>query len=259
MTEVYNFSETEILMFSMVLLRMSAFVASWPVFGVETISPQIKVLFALLLTLVVFPTVNWTSVQGDAVQSSLILLSAREAFIGLTMGYLARFFFFSFRVAGEMISQGMGLSSSSVFNPSLGGQSTSVEQFYLTLASLFYLAVQGHHYLIKGVVDSLTWLPPAVLTLNTSQFTGLGQMLQEVVTMGLQFSAPVVISLLVVNLILGVVGKTVPQLNVLVTSFPITILVGFFVMLITLPMLLEQMDNFLAVSTTRVFQMVKSF
>lgn len=259
MTEVYNFSENEVLFFFMVLMRMTAFVVSWPVFGVETISSQIKILFALILTMVVFPTLHWTPAQAEALQSSLVLLVAREVFIGISMGYLARLFFFTFRIAGEMISQAMGLSAAAVFNPSLGGQSTSVEQFYTALASMFYLAVNGHHYLIRGLADSLTYLPPAVMSLNTSQFTGLGHMIQGIMELGLRFSAPVVVSILVINLVLGVVGKTVPQLNVLVTSFPVNILVGLFLMIITLPMLMDSMGEFLATSTNEVFQLVKSF
>ena len=144
MTEVYKFSESEILFFSMVLMRMSAFVVSWPVFGVENIPAHIKMLFAMILTLVVFPTIPLVPAQAAALQSSMILLVMREAFIGVAMGFLARFFFFAFRIAGEMISQAMGLSSASVFNPALGGQTTSVEQFYVSLASMFYLAVNGH-------------------------------------------------------------------------------------------------------------------
>ncbi len=259
MTEVYKFSESEILFFSMVLIRMSAFVVSWPVFGVENIPQHVKALFALILTMVIFPTIPMTQMQASAVQSSMILLVMREAFIGVSMGFLARFFFFAFRIAGEMISQAMGLSSASMFNPALGGQTTTVEQFYVTLASMFYLAVNGHHYLIKGLVESYHFLPPAVLELNTSQFTGLGHMLQEIAELGLRFSAPVVISILVINLVLGVIGKTVPQLNVLVTSFPINILIGFILMIVTLPMLMDQMGDFLNFSTERVFQFVKSF
>ncbi len=67
------------------------------------------------------------------------------------------------------------------------------------------------------------------------------------------------ISILVINLVLGVIGKTVPQLNVLVTSFPINILIGLFLLMITMPMLMDQMGEFLALSTTRVFQLVKTF
>ncbi len=259
MTEVYRFSESEILLFGMVLLRMSAFVVSWPVFGSELSIHQVKVLFALVLTLVIFPTLHWSAPQVAAVKSDLFLLALREVFIGLSLGYLARFFFFAFRVAGEMVSQAMGLSSAQVFNPALGGQTTSVEQFYMTMASLFYLGVNGHHYLISALVRTIEIVPVARMSLNTSQFTGVGPMLQEVVELGLKFSAPVVISILVVNLILGVVGKTVPQLNVLITSFPINIMVGFVLMIVTLPMLMDHMAGFLESGTLKVFEFVKAF
>jgi len=259
MTEVYNFSQTEILLFSLVLIRMTSFVVSWPVFGVETVSPQVKVLFATVLAMVVYPTLKWVPLQKDVIDTNTVLLVMREAFIGLSMGYLARFFFFAFRIAGEMVSQAMGLSAASMFNPSMGGQSTSVEQFYTAFATLFYLAVNGHHYLIAGLVKSFEWAPPAVLSLNVSQFTGVIQMTEEILVLGLRFSAPVVISILVINLVLGVVGKTVPQLNVLVTSFPINIMIGLFLLIITLPMLLDQMGDFLVLSTDRVFQLVRTF
>jgi flagellar biosynthetic protein FliR len=259
MTDVYNFSQTEILFFSLVLMRMTAFVVSWPVFGVETVSSQIKVLFATLLTFVVFPTLHWSAAQVQAVQGDFVLLVAREVFVGLSLGYLARLFFYTFRISGEMVSQAMGLSAASMFNPSMGGQTSSVEQFYISLATLFYLAVNGHHYLIRGLVDSFAWVPSAQMTLNVSQFTGVGQMTQQITELGLRFSAPVVISILAVNLVLGVVGKTVPQLNVLVTSFPINIMAGLGLLIVTLPMLLDQMPDFLVESTNQVFQFVKAF
>ncbi len=259
MTEVYRFSETEMLMFAMVLLRMSAFVVSWPIFGSELMTNQVKILFALILTMVIFPTLKWHPSQVLALKGDLMLLAVREVFIGLSLGFLARFFFFSFRVAGEMISQAMGLSSAQTFNPALGGQSTAVEQLYTVMASLFYLGVNGHHYLITGLVKTLDVVPVAQMSLNVSQFTGVAHMLQEVVELGLKFSAPVVISILVVNLILGVVGKTVPQLNVLVTSFPINIMIGFVLMIVTMPMVMDNMADFLNSSTETVFSFVKSF
>jgi flagellar biosynthetic protein FliR len=246
-------------MFGMVLLRMSAFTVSWPVFGAELPNHQIKILFALILATVMFPTLHWNPAQIAAMKGDLIVLAAREAFIGLALGYLARFFFFSFRVAGEMIAQAMGLSSAQVFNPSLGGQTTAVEQVYVAVASLFYLAVNGHHFLIQGLAKTMEVVPVAQMTLNTSQFTGVGHMIHDVIELGLRLSAPVVISILVVNIILGVVGKTVPQLNVLITSFPINILVGLILMIITFPMLMDHMGDFLDSSTNKVFEFVKAF
>lgn len=255
----YQFNETEMILFFMVLVRMTSFVVTWPVFGIENISAPVKVLFATVLAMVVFPTLHFKAAQVEAIKSDLMLLAAREAFVGLSVGFLGRFFFFAFRIAGEMISQALGLGAAQMFNPALGGQTSSLEQLYVGLASLFYLAVNGHHFLITGLVGTFDVVPVAQLTLNTSQFFGVAHMAQEVIELGLKLSAPIVISILVVNLILGVVGKTVPQLNVLVTSFPVNILCGFVLMMITLPMMIDQMPAFLELSTTRVFQFVGSF
>lgn len=259
MTEIYRFSESEMLFFFLVLMRTSAFVVSWPVFGVENVSAQLKVLFALVLAMVLFPTLHWSPAQYDAVKTDVLTLAAREAFIGLSLGYLARLFFFTFRIAAEMMSQATGLSSASMFNPSVGAQVTPIENFYVVLATLFYLSANGHHLLITGLARTFTWAPSAQMTLNVSQFTGVGHMVQEVVELGLRFAAPVVISILVVNIVLGVVGKTVPQLNVLVTSFPINIMAGLALMIVTMPLLMDQMGEFLQLSAARVFQFVRAF
>jgi flagellar biosynthetic protein FliR len=259
MTEVYRFSESEMLFFFLVLMRTSAFVVSWPVFGVENISAQLKILFAVILALVLFPTLRWTPAQYEAVKTDVMTLAMREAFVGLSLGYLARLFFFAFRVAGEMMSQATGLGSASMFNPAVGAQVTPIENFYILLATLFYLGANGHHLLITGLARTFEWAPCARMTLNYSQFAGVGQMAQEVIELGLRFAAPVVISILVVNLVLGVVGKTVPQLNVLVTSFPINIMAGLALMIVTMPLLMDQMAEFLRLSVTEVFQFVKVF
>ncbi len=255
----YQFNDTELLLFFMVLVRMTSFVVSWPIFGIENISAPVKILFATVLSFVIFPTLHFKASQIQALDNDLMLLAIREAFIGLSVGYLGRFFFFAFRIAGEMITQAVGLGAAQMFNPALGGQTSSLEQLYVGLASLFYLAVNGHHFLITGLVGTFETVPVAQMSLNTSQFFGVTNMAQEVIELGLKLSAPIVISILVINLILGVVGKTVPQLNVLVTSFPVNILCGFALMMISMPMLIDQMPAFLELSTTRVFQFVGAF
>jgi flagellar biosynthetic protein FliR len=259
LASLYQFNETQIVLFALVLLRISAFVVVWPVFSAEQMTAQLKILFALTITMVVFPTQIWKASQIETITSNLIILSVREVFIGICCGYLAKFFFFTFQIAGELASTAMGLNAAQIFNPALGGNSTAIEHFYTTLAALFYLAVNGHHYLLKGMIDSLTWLPVGSMSLNTSQFIGVGNMVQEIIEFGLRMSAPVVIAILVANLVMGVIGKTVPQMNVLVTSMPVNIFIGLVLLFVTMPLFVDQMDDFLVVSTTRVFQMMRSF
>lgn len=259
MTEVYGFSQPQLLLFVLVLIRMSAFIVSWPVFGVETISAHIKVLFALTLAMMVFPTLKFDSEQIIAVNDHMMMMAAKEAAIGLFMGGLARFFFFAFQIAGELVSTSVGLSSAQMFNPTLGGQVSSIEQFYLAFATLFYLSVNGHHFLLTGLVESFRLVPLSAELLKTGEFKNVSLFVSQVIAIGLQFSAPILVSILVMNLVMGVIGKTVPQMNVLMTSFPVNILIGFAVLILTLPLMIDEMGDFLTIATSSVFKMVKTF
>ena len=193
------------------------------------------------------------------VEKSLMLMAAKEAVIGLLVGSLARLFFFTFQIAGELVSLSMGLSSAQMFNPTLGGQTTAIEQFYLAFATLFYLGMNGHHYFISGLVDTFQLVPISDELLRTGEIKNIVLLVRQVIEVGLKFSAPIVVSILVVNLVLGVVGKTVPQMNVLGTSFPINILIGFILLMLTIPMMIDQMGDFLELATASVFKLVKTF
>ena len=259
MTDIYRFSEPQLLLFVLVLVRMSAFVTTWPVFGVENVTPQVKVLFALLFAMMIYPTLKFSPDQVNDVQKSMVMMTAKEAVIGAIMGSLARFFFFAFQIAGELVSISVGLSSAQMFNPALGGQVSAIEQFYLIFASLFYLSVNGHHFLLSGLVDSFRLVPVSAVLMKTGQLKDIALFVQQIAEIGLKFSAPVMVAILVVNLVLGVIGKTVPQMNVLVTSFPINILVGFVILSLTLPLMIDQMGGFLETTMTSVFRLVKTF
>lgn len=259
MTEVYRFNEPQMLLFFLVLIRISTFVVTWPVFGVETVSQHIKILFAFVIAIMVFPTLHFSGTQYSMVKESLIHMAVREAVIGALMGMLGRIFFFVFQIAGELASLAMGLSSAQIFNPTLGGQSTAIEQFHVAFATLFYLAVNGHHLLLAGLVDSFRLVPLTSELLHTSEFKNMSLIISEIVSIGLRLSAPVMISILVVNVVLGIVGKTVPQMNVLVTSFPINILIGFTILILTLPLMMDQVGDLLELTTTEMFRLVKTF
>ena len=94
MPDIYQFSELEFLAFFLVLIRMTAFVVSWPVFGVPLVPTPLKVLFGLILSLLIFPTLDWktSTFNADLQSLSIVLLFIKEAFIGLTIGYLGRYF-----------------------------------------------------------------------------------------------------------------------------------------------------------------------
>ena len=137
MASLYQFNEMEMLAFFLVLLRVSGFLVSWPVFGVESVPPQVKILLGLLIAFILFPAVGWQQLQGDLGSQQLFWYAIREVFIGLAIGFLARAFFYVFAVAGQIISVSMGLSSIQLFNPTVGDRSSAFDQLLVGLGSLF--------------------------------------------------------------------------------------------------------------------------
>ncbi len=257
MESVYRFSEPEILAFAMVLLRLSAFVVAWPIFGVETVPAPVKILFALVLSLVVFPVIDWKDLQADLLSSSLIWIATREVFIGLIFGFLARLFLMATRVAGELVSISLGLSGAQLFNPAMGGMSSPLDQFFFTLAGLFFLAINGHHLFLMGIVDTFRIIPISPALLSTAPFLTIGEIVQAIIVVGIKISAPVMLSILVVNMVMGILGKAVPQINVLITSLAVNIVAGLVVLILALPMMVGEIPELLETSTHHLFQIVK--
>ena len=258
MESIYRFSEPEMLAFALVLLRLSAFVVAWPIFGVESVPSSIKILFALMLSILVFPVIDWSGATASFNSNNLIWLAVREAFIGLLFGYLARMFLMATRITGEMVSVAMGLSGAQLFNPAMGGMSSPIDQFFFSMAGLFFLAINGHHLFLMGVVDTFRIIPLGPKLLSVSPLLSIGEMVQDIVVIGIKMSAPVMMAVLVINIVMGVLGKTVPQINVLITSLAVNVMCGMVVLIIALPLMIGEIPDLVEISAQRIFQIVKA-
>ncbi|RME16388.1 MAG: flagellar biosynthetic protein FliR [Bdellovibrio sp.] len=256
---IFSFSEKEILAFFLVLMRMSAFVVSWPVFGIQKVPAPVKILFALVMSLVIFPVISWKQISVDLESLHIIWLVGREIFIGVAFGFLARIFFFAISIAGQIMSTTLGLSSSQLFNPAMGEQTSSLEQFEIALATLFFLFFQGHLIFISGLVESFQFLPLSMKGIQLQSGIHFSEMVSSVMLIGFKLSAPVLVSIFFMNISMAIIGRTVPQINVLITSLPVNILVGFIVLIFSMPMLVWQFKDVLNVSIEQVFGLMKTF
>jgi flagellar biosynthesis protein FliR len=259
MFEVYRFSEVEILSFILVLMRISVFLVTWPVFGTASVPTSAKVLTSLIVTIVLFPIVGIHRLDAAAIERFYFWLLMREALIGITLGFLTRFFFFTISVCAQIVSDSIGLSSVQLFDPSIQDRSTVIEQFYTMLATLFFLGINGHHAFISGLVQSYEIVPLSLKALNLATYQNVGPLVQAVTVAGIKLSAPVFIAIFCMNIAMGIIGRAVPQINVLVTTIPVNILVGLFVMLISIPLLLASMSGLLNEAIVGVFGFLKSY
>lgn len=257
MFPLYQFPEGQIIAFALVFLRIIAFVIAWPVFGTNLVSAPVKILLALTLSVLLFPILKYQNADLIRIDDELLFLVIREIGVGLLLGYLMRMFFFAVSVAGEIISVSIGLASAQLYNPAMGSQSNVVEQFQLALATLFFLAIDGHHFFLSGLATSFNVVPVAAVGINYKVFSSVVVAGQTVLLLGFKMAAPVLVAIFMANISLGILGRAVPQLNVLVTSMPVTIMAGLGVLIISMPLFVGEMDMVLTAMANHFMQFMK--
>ena len=251
-------TEAQILLFALILLRMIAFIFSSAVLGSPLVNTPVKILLSLSLSMLLFPVVKVGNVDYSLISNEIIGLAVREMIVGLTLGFLTRLFFFVVSMTGDLVTISVGLSASQLYNPMLGSNGSSVEQFYSALATLVFLAIDGHHMLLAAIAQSYDLVPVSSLSLNMGPYAEMAAYGQTAFVMAIKMCAPVLIAILIVNLAMGILGRAVPQINVLVTSMPVTIMLGMAVVFVCLPLLVMEMGGLADITASKLFEVMKA-
>jgi flagellar biosynthesis protein FliR len=254
---IFQFNEVEILAFILVLIRVSVFFAVWPVFGVFAVPAPAKILTSLIVSVMLFPNIAWQGLSESLTSNFIIVMAIREAVIALILVYIARLVFFAVNICGQLVSVSIGLSSSEVFNPTMDSRASSIEQFQMMIATLVFLAWSGHHIFLQAMVESFTILPLSNEFIGVVKAETVAYLIQQITTVGIQLSGPIVASIFFMNLALGLAGRAVPQINILITSLSANIILGFFVLLITIPAFIYGFKHFVNVSGGNLFAVLK--
>lgn len=222
--------------FLFILLRASIVMSFLPFFSSRNIPLQFKVGFVLAIAIALSPLF-----EIKVTLHELPMFVIQEVVFGIVLGMAARAIFMAVEMAGQLISNIMGLSIATSFNPEIG-QSTEVARFYGLATMLLFLTVDAHHELIYAFVKSYEILPPgSILADNLISRAMSGG--ANLFVMALKFSAPVVIIMFILNIILGFLYKAAPQMNIFFIGYPIFLFLGFFTMLISLPFFIDALVN----------------
>lgn len=257
LAQLMQFPEGQIVAFALILLRMIAFVFAMPLFGTPLVPMTVKVALPLILSVLLFPVLIEPTTSSFAISEVVIPLAFREMFVGLFLGFFVRLFFFAVSVGGELIGISSGLASAQIYNPAMGNQASILEQVQVMVASLMFLALNGHHYFLEGLMRSFQVLPVGHLSFNTEATKTLAILAQDVLILGVQLAAPIVVSIFLANLALGIIGRAVPQMNVLMTSMQATILVTFVVLIVCIPVTQASMVGILGRMTNELMAILK--
>lgn len=226
----------------LILVRISAFFISVPFFSYRTIPPQLKIALAFMLSWMMYYTVQSEVIPIDG---DYILLIIKEAIVGLVIGLAATIIISTVQIAGGFIDFEMGFAMANIVDPLTGAQSPLLGQFFNALILYVLIAINGHHLILDGIFYSYQFIPidhyPNLGDAGVAEFAV--KFIGTIFAIAFQMSAPMVATLLLVTLALGITGKTVPQLNIFVVGFPLKILVGFLVLIVSMGVMIQLMQE----------------
>lgn len=221
---------TSIPIFLLIFVRMIAFFVTLPLFSYRTIPIQFKIGFSFFLALIFFNTMDLSSFHLEGIYIFLLL---KEIVVGLFIGLIAYIIVSAVQIAGGFVDFQMGFAIANVIDPQTGAQSPLTGQYFYMIALLFLLSVDGHHLLIDGVYHSYQLIP--IDSFISFQNEGIAQLIISVFNkmflIAFQMAIPIVGCLFLVDVALGIIARTVPQLNVFVVGLPIKVFVSFVVIL----------------------------
>jgi len=222
------------------LMRIGAMMMVAPIFSVRQIPVRFRALVAVLVTLIVQPILPPAPLV-PAFSISSLLIAAQQIAIGVSLGFLLQMAFNALIFGGQVMAYSMGLGFANMLDPTNGVQVPVVAQFWLILAMLAFLMMNGHLLLIAAIVDTFSVLPIASDGLSRAGIWELLSWASRMFAAGLLMAMPVITALLLINIGMGVVSRAAPQLNIFAIGFPITLMMGFILIWTTLP---QVMANF---------------
>ena len=238
-------------------VRISAFAMTMPVIGGSFVPRQVRLLFALALTLIVAPVLPPSSTESFLSFQGLVV-TVQEVVIGVAMGFALQLVFDAIALGGQVIAMSMGLGFAVFLDRERGINIPVLGQLFLMLGMLVFLALDGHLALIQLLVDSFQILPIAGGGLSRNAISLLLEWSGQVFVVAVKIALPAVTSLLVVNLSFGVTSRAAPTLNLFAVGFPVAMLLGFVVIFLSMGSLTENVSRFLEDAFTMLPRLLSS-
>jgi flagellar biosynthetic protein FliR len=220
--------------FVLVVFRLGGMMLFAPFFGSAKVPRQMKVLITLVLAVAMCPGVKPPAGLDHMTIWDLTVGIGGEIIFGFAMGMVLSFVFIAAQWAGELVGQQMGLNMSEVFDPQFGQAGTLVGDMYFMLSLVIFISplVNGHRAILDAVRASFHTLPLLSVGMNKPMLGMLMGLFTSCTTLALQLAGPMLVTMLVVDLSLGAISKTMPQINIMTAGLTLRSLVGLIVLIV---------------------------
>lgn len=220
-------------LFLLVLVRVSGIFVFSPLFGSQNVPNTFKVGFSFFFSIVLTTTLNINYL--DSIETNYVLLIIKELMVGIVIGFISYAFLSTFYVLGQIVDMEIGFGMVNVIDPQNKVQIPVMGNFYYIIGFLILLMTNGHHLIIRALVDSYGLVPIGEFHLSEAAMYKILDILAKTFSIGFKISSPIVIVMLLIDILLGVLSRTIPQMNVFVVGMPLKIVVGLLVIAIAIP------------------------
>lgn len=221
--------------FLAVLVRTAVILSALPLLGGRSIPVRIKIGMAALIAILLTPVVTFSLPPDWLSPGNVVVMLAAELLIGLVLGLAMRLIMTAVELAGSVMGFQVGFAMAGVVDPVSQVETPVFGQLLAVLATLVYFQVDGHHLVLLALGSSFLLIPPFGAHVGAPLLTDITGMMQRTYDTGLRLAFPVMAATFLIHVTMGILGRLVPQMNIMLTSFPITIATGLLVLGLGLP------------------------
>jgi len=233
---LFGLTLPEVHKFFLIFIRLATIFVIIPFYGERSAPMQIKLGLALILTIVVSPLVGAQSMPVEVKSFMGFGIAVFQSLIaGLMIGFIPLLLFAGVQLGGELSGFQMGFGITSVLDPLSQIRMSLIAQFDYIFAFLIFISINGHLYFLEGIVKSFQVIP-----LIGASFSGLigesfVELSRDMFIIGLKIAAPIIVAILLTNVGLGILGRTMPQMNIFIVGFPLQIGIGLITLGMSIP------------------------
>jgi flagellar biosynthetic protein FliR len=253
MSDLATFSASSLWAFLQVFTRVSALFVSAPVFGNNEIPAQTKIGLAGIISLVLLPIIRHTLMQG-AVPALEPMIGALlgEVLIGLLIGFVVSLLFFAIRLGGELLDYQIGFTQAATFNPQFNELVSPIADFQYRYSLVIYLLINGQWLLLAALERSFIVLPALDLSLGQNALAAFTNLTFQMMVTGIEIAAPGAAVLLITDVAFAFLSRAMPQIQIFYVGMPLKVIVGFVVVMLTLPLLTSLVAHEVVASPTAI-------
>lgn len=223
----------------LVSIRLIAFFITVPVFFPQGTPDIIKVSLSIMVAYIIMPGISTANIGSVNTTLIFAIYAVNEVIAGLTLGFFTNLCFMSVRFAGSIMDMQVGFSMMSMYDPSISSNATLIEHMLYWLALVLFFIIDGHHMLIRALIDSFSNIQIGQYFLSNDNISVIIKAFSAYFLVGLKIAIPIMIILLITDLTMGLVARTVPQLNIMILGLPIKILIGLLAFSLALPIFMN--------------------